>query len=251
MGLNFILLFLTAMIAGSLVFFAPNFKDKYFKLVLVFAGSYLFSITIIHIIPELFSSATDASKMGLYILIGFLFQQILEFLSSGIEHGHIHLHHHGHGKSGVLTVMLGLFIHSFLEGTLLSHGTLIEDVSSSVGHVHSGKSVLLGIIMHKGPAAFALAAVLSSVMSKKWTLILLTLFALSSPLGMFSSSFLFQNDLIGKEGIGILYGLVAGGFLHISTTIFFESSPHHKLQISKLMVSFLAAGLAIISEFLL
>ena len=105
--------------------------------------------------------------------------------------------------------------------------------------------------MHKGPAAFALAAVLSSELSKKWTLILLTLFALASPLGMFSSAFLFQQGVLEKEGIGVLYGLVAGGFLHISTTIFFESSPQHKLQTSKLLVSFFAAALAIASEYLL
>ncbi|WP_026956128.1 ZIP family metal transporter [Algoriphagus vanfongensis] len=251
MVLNFILLFLTAMIAGSLVFIAPAFKDKYFKLVLVFAGSYLFSITIIHIIPELFTTASSTSKMGLYILIGFLLQQILEYLSSGIEHGHIHLHDHGTGKGSVVTVMLGLFIHSFLEGTLLSHEHLIMGVPQSMGHVHSGKSVLLGIIMHKGPAAFALAAVLSSALSRKWTWIFLTLFALASPLGMLLSSVVFQNGWLDKESINILYGLVAGGFLHISTTIFFESSPNHKLQVSKLLVSFLAAGLAIISEFLL
>ncbi len=232
--------------AGSLVFFAPNFKDKYFKLILVFAGSYLFSITVLHLLPELFSSGFDGGKMGLFILIGFLLQQILEFLSSGIEHGHIH-QHHGESKSGVITVMLGLFIHAFLEGTLLSHGNLID--SESAEQMHSSQSVLLGIVMHKGPAAFALAAVLSSSLSKKWTLILLTIFALASPMGMFSSAFLFENGILKKEGIGMLYGLVVGGFLHISTTIFFESSPHHTFHWKKLLVSFFAAGLAIASEY--
>lgn len=232
--------------AGSLVFFAPNFKDKYFKLILVFAGSYLFSITVLHLLPELFSSGFDGGTIGLFILIGFLLQQILEFLSSGIEHGHIH-HLHGESNSGVITVMLGLFIHAFLEGTLLSHGNLID--TESAVQMHSSKSVLLGIVMHKGPAAFALAAVLSSSLSRKWTLILLTIFALASPLGMFSSAFFFENEILQKEGIGMLYGLVVGGFLHISTTIFFESSPHHTFHWKKLLVSFFAAGLAIASEY--
>ncbi|MFC3879556.1 zinc permease [Algoriphagus namhaensis] len=249
MGINFLLLFLTAMSAGALVFLAPNFRDKYFKLVLVFAGSYLFSITIIHLIPELFTSGYPAGSMGLWILFGFLLQQVLEFLSSGIEHGHIHLHH-GAKKSGVFTVMIGLFVHAFLEGTLLSHGNLIVDQGEVLGHVHSSKTVLAGILMHKGPAAFALAAVLSSALSKKWTLILLSLFAIASPLGMYTSAYFFESGLLSKEGIGVLYGLVAGGFLHISTTIFFESSPHHKIHWNKLLVSFIAAALAIASEFL-
>jgi zinc and cadmium transporter len=249
MAINFLLLFLTAMFAGLLVFFAPAFRERYFKLVLVFAGSYLFSITILHIIPELFNSGYHSGRMGFYILLGFLLQQVLEFWSSGIEHGHIHKHSSETSK-GVITLMLGLFVHAFLEGTLLSHGTVIDQETMAVGHAHSQNTVLLGIIMHKGPAAFALAAVLSASLSKKWTIVLLTVFALASPLGMLSSSLFISNGLLSKEGIGILYGLVTGGFLHISTTIFFESSPHHKFQLNKLMVTFVAAALAMASEYL-
>ncbi len=248
MGINFLLLFLTAMTAGLLVFFAPAFRERYFKLVLVFAGSYLFSITILHIIPELFSSGYSHSRMGLYILLGFLLQQLLEYWSSGIEHGHIHKHQSETSK-GVITLMLGLFVHAFLEGTLLSHGTVMPEESLVAGHSHSDKTVLLGIIMHKGPAAFALTAVLSASLSKKWTVILLTVFALASPLGMFSSAFFINQGILSNEGIGLLYGLVTGGFLHISTTIFFESSPHHKFQMNKLLVTFVAAALAMASEY--
>jgi hypothetical protein len=68
---------------------------------------------------------------------------------------------------------------------------------------------------------------------------------------MFSSSLFIENGLLSKQGIGILYGLVTGGFLHISTTIFFESSPHHKFQLNKLMVTFIAAALAMASEYLI
>jgi zinc transporter ZupT len=248
MGLNFILLFLTALLAGLLVFVAPSFKEKYFKLILVFAGSYLFSITILHIIPELFAGGYDPSSMGIYILLGFLLQQLLEYWSAGIEHGHIHKHHSATSK-GVFTLMIGLFIHAFLEGTLLSQGQSTSAEGAHLLHEHSDKTILLGILMHKGPAAFALAAVLSASLSKKWTLILLTLFALASPLGMLSSAFFIDNGVLSKEGIGILYGLVTGGFLHISTTIFFESSPHHTFQLNKLGITFLAAALALASEY--
>ncbi|MDN3204328.1 ZIP family metal transporter [Algoriphagus sediminis] len=246
MILNFFLLFFTAVIAGSLVLIFPKYKERYFRLVLVFAGSYLFSITVIHLLPELFTSGYSASEMGLWILLGFLLQQLLEFLSSGIEHGHIHMH--GKSSGAVFTVMFGLCIHAFLEGTLLSHGELM-DHEDMVGHVHDSKTVLVGILMHKAPAAFALAAVLSSALSRKVAAILLVVFALASPLGMLSSSYLFELGMIKKEWIGILYGLVAGGFLHISTTIFFESSPQHKVQWNKLFVSFMAAALAVVSEF--
>lgn len=57
-------------------------------------------------------------------------------------------------------------------------------------------------------------------------------------MGMYSSAFFIDQGLLSKEGVGLLYGLVTGGFLHISTTIFFESSPHHKFQMNKLLVTF-------------
>jgi zinc and cadmium transporter len=248
MTIYFLLLFFTALGSGLLVFVAPNFRDKHFKLVLVFAGSYLFSITILHIIPELFSGNYDPTRMGIYILLGFLLQQVLEFWSAGIEHGHIHKHQAASYK-GVISLMLGLFIHAFLEGTLLSHGSVSP--SNPLAHAHSDKTILMGIIMHKGPAAFALAAVLSSSLSKKWTLVLLIIFSLSSPFGMLSSAFLIDQGLLSLEGIGILYGLVTGGFLHISTTIFFESSPHHNFQLNKLLITCIAAALAMASEFII
>ncbi len=251
MALNFLLLFITALIAGSLAYFIPNWKQKYFKLVLVFAGSYLFAITVLHILPELFVGTQDATRMGLYILLGFLLQQILELFSSGVEHGHIHQmpgHHHGL-QSGVWTLMIGLFLHAFLEGTLLSHeGILLESAHNHVGdynHEHGNNNLLFGILLHKGPEAFALVAVLVGSLKKRWVFSLLVIFAFASPLGMVLSSFLFDEDLIGQGALNIFYGMVAGGFLHISTTIFFESSPEHRFHLNKVLISILAFTLAI------
>lgn len=240
MALNFLILFLSAFLAGLLVYVIPKWEEKHFKLILVFAGSYLFSITVLHILPELFGNHDSAYYMGLYVLIGFLLQQVLEFLSKGIEHGHIH--HHG-GKNAVWSLMVGLFLHAFLEGTLLSQQPSLS------GHHHGSETLLVGIIMHKAPAAFALVAVLMGSLKRNWVWILLVIFALASPLGMLSSNFLFARQLMGGGAMEVLFGLVAGGFLHISTTIFFESSPHHKFHLNKLLISILAAALAIISEY--
>ncbi len=242
---SFILLFFSAFLAGMVALLTKKWKVRDFKLVLVFAGSYLFSITILHILPELFADREYAYFMGLYILLGFLLQQVLVFMSSGIEHGHIHQHSsHGIGNS-VWTLMAGLFLHAFLEGTLLS-----KEPSLS-GHHHGSETLLIGIILHKIPEAFALVAVLLSRLSKSRTFFLLVLFALASPLGMLSTELLYHQDLIGKEFINILFGLVAGGFLHISTMIFFESSPQHQFQLHKLLIILLAAGLAMLSEYII
>ncbi len=243
MTLHFLILFIAAFLAGMLALTIPKWKEKNFKLVLVFAGSYLFSITVLHILPELFANQRSAYYMGLYILIGFLFQQVLEFLSAGIEHGHIH--QHGGSKKTVWMVMVGLSLHAFLEGTLLTQQPTLS------GHHHGSETLLWGIVMHKAPAAFALVAVLTNSLSRKWVFVLLGLFALASPLGMVSSGIMLSQNLIGTGAMDVLFGLVAGGFLHISTTIFFESSPHHKFHLNRLLVSVLAALIAILSEYYL
>jgi zinc transporter ZupT len=243
--LHFILLFLAALGAGLLALLIPQWKEKDFKLALIFAGSYLFSITILHIFPELFADQASAYFMGLYILLGFLLQQVLDFMSSGIEHGHIHQHSsHGIGNS-VWTLMIGLFLHAFLEGTLLSKQPMLS------GHHHGSETLLIGIILHKMPEAFALVAVMMTRLNKFNTLLLLLLFSLASPLGMLSTDILYKQQLIGQQTINMLFGLVAGGFLHISTIIFFESSPQHRFQLHKLIIIIFAAALAILSEYII
>ncbi|HSJ67813.1 MAG TPA: ZIP family metal transporter [Anditalea sp.] len=244
MIINFILLFIAALSAGLVALYVPKWNENSFKLVLIFAGAYLFSITILHIFPELFADRGSAYYMGLYILLGFLLQQILEFMSSGIEHGHIH-HHHGGEKNTVFTLMIGLFLHAFLEGTLLSKQPELS------GHHHGSETLLIGIIIHKIPEAFALTAVLLTRMKKKMVFILLIIFALASPMGMLSTDLLYDGDLIGQGTINILFGLVAGGFIHISTTIIFESSPQHRFQLRKLLIIIFAALLAIFSEYII
>jgi len=243
--LSVLLLFFAAMGAGLLAILVPGWNEKSFKLALIFAGAYLFAITILHIFPELFANKESAYFMGLYILLGFLLQQVLDFMSSGIEHGHIH-DNKGHGAGNtVWTLMIGLFLHAFLEGTLLSKQPMLT------GHHHGSETLLMGMIMHKMPEAFALAAVLLTRLSKANTILLLVLFALASPLGMLSTDFLFDRSLIGRGTLDILFGLVAGGFLHISTIIFFESSPQHHFQLHKLLIILLASVLAILTEFII
>lgn len=243
--MSFIILFVTAFLSGLAALLPFKWKESNFKLVLVFAGSYLFSITILHILPELFADKVVAYSMGLYVLLGFLLQQVLVFMSSGIEHGHIHQHTSHGSDNSVWTLMTGLFLHAFLEGTLLSKEP------SLTGHHHGSETLLLGIVLHKIPEAFALVTVLLPRLAKGKILGLLVLFSLASPMGMLLTEWFYHQEIIGRQIINILFGLVAGGFLHISTMIFFESSPQHQFQIHKLLIILLAAGLAILSEYLI
>ncbi|MDX1315784.1 MAG: ZIP family metal transporter [Eudoraea sp.] len=238
MWINISVLFAAALFGGLLAFRFKVSEKKSFDLALAFSGAYLFGITLVHIIPELFTSSSSPFRAGVFLLIGFFIQVLLEYLTSGVEHGHLHLpkEEHHHSTSMAISLLVGLVIHSVLEGTLLGQ---------SHHHDHSTMPLLLGITFHKIPAAFAMMTVLLCQYKKpKWPILFLIIFALASPLGvLLRGTFDF-----GKEAGEILFALVGGSFLHISTTIVFESSPQHKLKIKRLFYSVLGAFFAILVQ---
>ncbi len=241
------ILFFVALIAGAVAFYVPKLNTGSYKLWLVFAGSYLFSITIIHIFPELYSQSLKPGLVGICVLIGFFLQQALEFLSSGVEHGHIHVHEkdHQHKESSAILVLVALCIHAFLEGGLLAHPRTID-------HHHDSNTLLWGIVLHKAPEAFALMSVLlCEVKSKSRAVFFLLIFSLASPLGLFLSDYLLANAWMTSQAFTILFAIVSGNFLHISTTIVFESSADHKFNSRKMGVAVLATIIAIAAELFL
>lgn len=239
-----IILFLSALFGGVLAIYSVDFIKNNIKYLLVFAGSFLFSITILHILPEIFETGVDHLYLGLSILFGFFFQQLLEYFTDGVEHGHMHKHHNGNGHSTLkgISLMLALCVHGFLEATLLAHPDTLHAS-------HTEGSLLAGIVFHKVPAALALISVLAcQFKSKKTQFILLIIFALASPFGLFTGHFIENLGWLSSKNMTFLFAFVAGNFLHISTTIFVESSPEHKWSPKKLIISVSAAGLAFLSE---
>lgn len=241
-----IILFLSALLGGAIAIKSIDRISKNTKYLLVFAGSFLFSITILHLLPELFESGVDHFLIALSILVGFFFQQLLEYFTNGVEHGHMHVHDHGEGHSSIsgITLMIALCLHGFLEGTLLAHP---ETIHAS----HTEGTLLAGIVLHKIPAALALMSVLACYFkSIKTQLLLLVIFSLASPLGIFTGQFISNYGFLDKEGMVMLFAFVAGNFLHISTTIFIESSPEHHWNTRKMLVSGAAACIAVLAELL-
>ncbi|MBS1556310.1 MAG: ZIP family metal transporter [Bacteroidetes bacterium] len=245
MTFSVFVLFFVALIAGAVAFYIPKINTSTYKLWLVFAGSYLFSITIVHIFPDLFAQATQPALLGVCVLIGFFLQQGLEFLSSGVEHGHIHVHEHKHHQElSAVWVLVALCVHAFLEGGMLAHG-------QSGHHHHTSNTLLWGILLHKAPEAFALMSVLlCDVKSKAKAVLMLMIFAAASPLGLFLSNYLVLNEWLSSQALMILLAIVTGNFLHISTTIVFESSADHKFNAKKMGIAIVAAGIAIATEML-
>ena len=84
--LTIFLLIFAVVIGGFIVSVVDAYKQKsLIKMMLAFSGGFLLSIAFVHFLPELYASE-KAQEIGLFILIGFLIQLLLEFFSGGIEH---------------------------------------------------------------------------------------------------------------------------------------------------------------------
>jgi len=253
MIVKLIVLFFTPLIAGLMVYLVPSARGNTFKLLLVFAGSYLFAITVTHILPQLYIQNREVELLGLFVLAGFFLQQLLEYFTSGVEHGHIHTHEHDHDHHhahthrtvSALVLLAALCVHAFLEGSMLAQPT-------TMGLGYDVNAVLLGIALHTAPASFALMTVLTAQLhSKRKSLPYLIGFSIAAPIGLLISSYFIESNVISDTSLIYLYALVSGNFLHISTTIVFESSPEHRFHAKKLAVAVVGALVAVAVEYII
>ncbi|MEO8150641.1 MAG: ZIP family metal transporter [Bacteroidia bacterium] len=232
---EYALLFFVILASGLSFLLFKKINREYLKLALSFTGAFLFALCMMEMIPEVFKSAT--AGIGLYILIGFFSQILIEFFSEGIEHGHIHVHK-DHDHAFPLTMMIGLCIHSFLEAMPLPR---FDDPAHSNSH-----SLLYAIVLHHIPIAFALMSMLKASHIKNTTAIIcLVIFAAMPPVGALASQVLSDTALINvADYYDKIMAVVIGIFLHVSTTILFESDHDHRFNLKKLIIVILGASLA-------
>jgi zinc transporter ZupT len=204
---------------GIALFLKPKSKTK-LKLLLAFSGSFLLSLTVMHLLPDVYESHNH--NIGLFIMAGILFQIILEFFSKGAEHGHVH----GHETMSHIPWLLfiSLCIHAFLEGFPVSH--------------HHNLAV--GIAIHHLPIAIILTIFfVNAKLNQKAIFAFMLTFAIMTPLGTIISDYLpILNDYYTE-----ITAVVIGILFHISSTIIFESSEGHKFNIAK--VSMIIFGIVL------
>ncbi|GGC95702.1 hypothetical protein GCM10011508_23630 [Flavobacterium lutivivi] len=224
--MNYILPLLSV-IFGYLIAVVIKPKSKAnLKLLLAFSGSFLLSITVMNLLPEIYHSHQKAGRLniGMFIMIGILFQIILEFFSKGAEHGHVH----GHGKINSMPWLLfiSLCVHAFLEGF-------------PVGHHHD---LAYGIAIHHLPIAIILTTFfLNAELNKTALFFFMIAFAFMTPLGTFVS----DNVPYISQYYTEITAIVIGILFHISSTIIFESSEGHKFNIAKISMIILGILLAV------
>lgn len=229
------ILFLSVFLGGGLALYIRPGNKAILQLFLSFSGAFILGITVLHLMPSVFSAGNN--NIGLWILFGFFVQLMLEQLSLGLEHGHIHIHKAGHFRFA-FQIMIGLGVHAFIEGMPLS--SYPELHQNHQGFNPGGNHLLFSIILHKAPAAFALGSMLVLSGYKRVFIIgCLLFFASMSPLGAATTT----GFILSKSFLTNILALVIGSFLHIATTILFESdnTQQHKFSLKKLVV--IVAGL--------
>ena len=218
-----LLLPIIAVLIGFIISYFVYQKSTTINLLLAFSGSFLLSITVLEFLPDVYNDGKDS--IGIYILGGILLQIILEYLSGGAEHGHFH---QSKDKTTFPFVLfISLCIHAFLEGI----------------PIHGNEHLLYAVIVHKMPIAIIIASFLFKTnLSRYKIIIFLVVFALMTPLGSFVQS---NTEILDDISI-YLDAIVIGIFLHVSTTILFESSKDHKFNIYKFGIILLGIILALV-----
>jgi zinc and cadmium transporter len=232
------LLLLSTIVLGALsVFLFRLYEPRFVKLLNAFTGAYLLSLTFLHLLPELYhphAGAPPASDLhiGVLILAGFFVQVALDVISMGVEHGHAH-HLHGGMPVGVVA---GLCLHAFIEAMALGDASTHYDPASR-------RLLLYSIVLHNFPVSIALLGMLLQTGMKRGSaLAFLGLFAAMAPLGMSLSAHTFLANHTRE-----LTAVVIGIFMHIATTILFESSDIHRFNFAKLAAIVIGTGLGFLS----
>ncbi|ROI10419.1 zinc permease [Chryseobacterium sp. H3056] len=222
------LLILSVLVGVFLGKFFGN-REKFAKNLLIVSAGFLITICLNEVFPQVY--AKEHSNIGLWVIGGVVLQMLLENLTKGFEHGHFH--HHTEGKNILpVALMIGMFIHAFLEGIPLANETEVLS------------PYLTGILVHNLPISFILGAFL--VKNRKFSasaLLIISLFALASPLGVILGKY------FNPEWEIYFLAVVGGIFLHISSVIIFESSKNHNVDWRKIGLVMLGTLLAMTGHF--
>jgi zinc and cadmium transporter len=196
-----LIVFLVAL-AGGIIALIRRWSDAGLHLFISFGAGIFLGTVFLHLLPEAFGHE-HVGEASAFVLIGFLGIFLIErFLTltgdGGYDHSHLVVS---------ITALLGLSVHSVIEGFGLAVGAINESV---------GETILISVLAHKATAAFSLTSLfILAKMSRARSFWLLTLFACMTPLGTILLGPILAGS--GNEIVAALTGLTAGSFLYVST----------------------------------
>lgn len=241
--MDYLILISSIVLGAGTVFWLRLGEPAHLKLLNAFTGAYLLSLTLLHLLPEVYHVHGGGADHGLdhghgtlligsLMLAGFFVQVGLDFFSKGVEHGHAdHVE-----RRFPFGIVAGLCLHALVEATALGDPHQHFDVESR-------RLLLWSIVIHNYPVSIALLGILlESGLERRVALGWLGFFACMAPIGMFVGS---HTPLAhySRE----LMAFVIGIFMHIATTILFESSDAHRINLGKLLAIFVGTLLGVAS----
>ena len=263
MFLTGIALLVVALIGGVTLEILGDKAIKNLNIILAFGGSYIMGLLFLHLVPEAYSLSDSITIAGVFVLMGFLVQILLEYISMGLEHGHVHLDghctDHDHPKVLPWAAIISLCVHALLESMPLAEGAGLENHVHNMGQLHNhvdidtnmaiNSPLFIGLSLHKLPVALVLMGLMKSTRTKpimRWGMLIL--FGLMPLMGMYAYNYIIHASIEIPGGtsafMAAVYGLVIGILLHVATTVLFEIGEGHRFNFKKLCAVIIGLGIA-------
>ena len=197
----YLLLIFAISILGGLLPLVKSWSKDTFRLIISFGAGVLFGTCFFHMLPAITPSL--GSNVGLPIIIGFFIIYIMEkfIMVHSCDEDVCDFHTIG------ISAFFGISFHSLLDGLSMGAGFIVKDI---------GLMIFLAIMVHKFPSALSLTGILVQGGYKKAKIIkLVTIFALTTPIGAVIAFFVLNN--LHENTLAWAIGISAGTFLYIAS----------------------------------
>ncbi|MGR3173793.1 MAG: ZIP family metal transporter [Candidatus Scalindua sp.] len=197
----YLLLIFAISILGGLLPLVKSWSKDTFRLIISFGAGVLFGTCFFHMLPAITPSL--GSNVGLPIIIGFFIIYIMEkfIMVHSCDEDACDFHTIG------ISAFFGISFHSLLDGLSMGAGFIVKDI---------GLMIFLAIMVHKFPSALSLTGILVQGGYKKAKIIkLVTIFALTTPIGAVIAFFVLNN--LHENTLAWAIGISAGTFLYIAS----------------------------------
>ncbi len=191
-----------ATFAVGLLTLIKKWEDEPLHLFVSFGAGIFLGVVFLHFIPDALAGGAPPPVAGMlilgFLLIFFVEKFLLTRGDGSIVHGH---------KAVALTVLLGLTVHSLIEGMGLAMLNAAGEFSAVL---------FFSILSHNIPAAISLASLfLLARLDKRGVILLLLLFSISTPGAAILTYFIFSAG--NQEYVDYLSALTAGSLLYVAT----------------------------------
>jgi len=231
------LVILAVGLAGGFLPMLTKWTDRSLHAALALSTGIFLGAVFLHMLPALPEAAADLDQgpmlLWCCVLVGVLAVYLLESLVFR-THDHDDLHRH---RSVGYASFFGLSLHALTTGLGLS-------AAEAVG-TNMALPVFVAIIAHKAFESFSLMSVFALAhFSRKRVFLMLGIFSLITPIGVWGGSLLFP--MIGDIGMSIAVALAAGTFLYVCLSELLPEVFHHRVD-SLMKLLLLAAGIGIMA----